>query len=110
MVDYCSPRITPLRERWRLGLVTGLGAQELPDKTAKLARDGYHRLIALKAAPEEPGVTMVQPVLRAPAKGAHLPAFDLLAPAQVRGILWAGWRNVGRTPPVTSAGESYRTW
>jgi len=64
-----------------MSLITGLRAEEFPDKTAELARDRHYRFVALEAATQQPGVTMVQAVLRAPADRSHLLTLPLLTPA-----------------------------
>src|SRR5207237_217639 len=37
-------------------LVAALPAQKLPDKTTQLPRDGYHRLVALEPARQQPRI------------------------------------------------------
>ena len=64
-------------------LVAALRTQQLPDKTAKLARDGHERLVPLQPARTEPGEAAVQTVLRFPADGAHLTGLTLLTTTQL---------------------------
>ena len=70
-----------LSDSWRWRVITGLGAQELPNKTAELSRDRHHCFVALETSPEQTRVAMVQTILRSPTDGAHLMRLPLLTPA-----------------------------
>jgi hypothetical protein len=65
-----------------LDLVAGLRAQQLPDKTAQLPRDGHDRFVALELPGQQTPVAIVQAVLGAPTDGPHLSRLRLLPPAQ----------------------------
>src|SRR4029077_1572663 len=70
----------PFLNGW--GLVAGLRAQQLPDKTAQLSRHCHDRLVALEPPRRKTRVATMQPVLRAPTDGPHLSRLRFLPPAQ----------------------------